>query len=325
MDESRFFISAPEPYGCLATASAPFIVDLRRQPAFEADGTAIAGAIRRLPDQATTWRSERSSARPLADARAAQGRPVRLPMVRAPVHRSRSRVRAGADGAALRGRSVVMRRGLGTALLASFLAMTAQGGAQGGEMVRLDLTTVDLSPLGGEFLMGLTGDGPAGDWKVMADGTAAHGKAIAQLSTDRTDYRFPLAVYKPISAKDVDVQLRFKPVSGNVDQAGGIAVRLTSFDNYYVVRANAAEDNVRFYRVVKGKREQLESTNVKVASNRWHELGLRAEGDRFTVTYDGKTLFTAMDKTFANDGKVALWTKADSVTYFDRIEIRTLP
>ena len=64
---------------------------------------------------------------------------------------------------------------------------------------------------------------------------------------------------------------------------------------------------------------------LKVTPNEWHQLGLRAEGERFTITFDGKQLFTATDRTFTGAGKVALWTKADSVTRFDRIEIKTLP
>jgi hypothetical protein len=174
------------------------------------------------------------------------------------------------------------------------------------------------------FTFWRTGNGGAAEWQVIADPTAAGQKAIAQTSKDTTDYRFPLAVYQPISAKNVDVVVRFKPVAGSVDQAGGIAVRLTTPDDYYVVRANALEDNVRFYRVIKGRPEELKGANTKVASNQWHMLGLHAEGDRFTVSFDGKPLFTAEDKTFANAGKVALWTKADSVTYFDRISITPL-
>ena len=65
--------------------------------------------------------------------------------------------------------------------------------------------------------------------------------------------------------------------------------------------------------------------NVKVTPNEWHTLGLRAEGERFAVTYDGKTLYSATDKTFASAGKIALWTKSDSVTRFDQIKITTLP
>jgi hypothetical protein len=81
---------------------------------------------------------------------------------------------------------------------------------------------------------------------------------------------------------------------------------------------------VRFYRVVKGRREQLASANAKVAANQWHTLALTAEGDRFTVSFDGKALLTAQDHTFPDAGKVALWTKADSVTYFDTISIMPL-
>ncbi len=175
-----------------------------------------------------------------------------------------------------------------------------------------------------DFAFARTGEGPISAWKVVPDPTAAAQKAIAQTSQDRTDYRFPLAIYQPVSAGNVDVIVRFKPVSGSVDQAGGIAVRLADPDDYYVVRANALEDNVRFYRVVNGSRQQIQGANTKVAANQWHTLGLRAEGDRFTVSFDGKPLFTAEDKTFAGPGKVALWTKADSVTHFDTISITPL-
>src|SRR5207248_2821798 len=141
------------------------------------------------------------------------------------------------------------------------------------------------------FTFGRTGRGEGVEWQVVADPSAAGQKAIAQTSKDKTDYHFPLAIYQSISAKNVEVTLRFKPVAGTVDQAGGIAVRLATPDDYYVVRANALEDNVRFYRVVKGRREQLKRFNTKVAGNQWHTLGLRPEGDRFTSPCDGKAPF----------------------------------
>jgi Galactocerebrosidase, C-terminal lectin domain len=175
-----------------------------------------------------------------------------------------------------------------------------------------------------EFTQGRTGDGNAAEWILVADASAAGGRAIAQVSKDKTNYRFPLAIYKPFSGKDLEVLVRFKPVAGTVDQAGGIAVRLQTPDDYYVVRANALEDNVRFYRVVKGQREQMDGADVKVAPNDWHTLALKAEGDRFSISYDGQMLFTAKDNTFAGPGKVALWTKADSVTHFDTIVITPL-
>jgi hypothetical protein len=151
------------------------------------------------------------------------------------------------------------------------------------------------------------------------------GRAIQQVSTDRTDYRFPLAIHESLSAANLDIELRFKALGGTIDQAGGIAVRLQDADNYYVVRANALEDNVRFYRVVGGRRQQLDGANLRVTANEWHSLGLRADGERFTVSYDGKTLFSVTDGTFTEAGGVALWTKADSVTRFDQIEITRLP
>jgi hypothetical protein len=204
------------------------------------------------------------------------------------------------------------------------LAVTTGAYAQGNTPMTVDISTLapDLEP---EFTIWRTGQGTPAQWAIVADPTATGGRAIAQTSEDKTDYRFPLAIYKPYSGKNVEVSARFKPVSGTVDQAGGIAVRLQTPDDYYVVRANALEDNVRFYRVIKGKREQLAGANTKVATNTWHTLTLKAEGDRFTISYDGKELYTARDATFADAGKVALWTKADSVTYFDNLTIRPLP
>ncbi len=189
----------------------------------------------------------------------------------------------------------------------------------------VDLSRYPVGPLPPEFLTSWrTGKGAIGDWRVVEDPSASQGKAIAQLSADPTDYRFPLAVYQPLQALDMEASVRFKAVSGRGDQAGGMAVRLTDADNYYVVRANALEGNVNLYRVVKGRRQQIAGASAKVPSGVWHTLTLRAEGDRLSVSFNGKQLLTHSDRTFAGPGKVALWTKADSVTHFDRLEIRSL-
>ena len=190
-------------------------------------------------------------------------------------------------------------------------------------MIAIEQMTIGAPPP--DFDFARTGQGTTGQWVVVVDATAGGGRAIEQSSADQTDYRFPLAIYSPLSAKNVDVSIRFKAVTGRVDRAGGIALRVIDADNYYVVRANALEDNVRFYHVIRGRRTELKGANLKVAANEWHALGLKAEGERFTVTFNGKVLFTATDRTFTSAGRVALWTKADSVTRFDRIEIKTLP
>jgi hypothetical protein len=198
--------------------------------------------------------------------------------------------------------------------------MAANADAQQ-RVIQIDIAAMPIGATPPGFSVGRTGQGPPGEWRVVSDSSATGQKAIAQTSQDRTDYRFPLAIYDALSARNVEVMVRLKPVAGAVDQAGGIALRLASPDDYYVVRANALEDNVRFYRVVKGSRQQIQGANLKVAPNQWHTLGLRAEGNRFTVSFDGKPLYTAEDKTFADPGKVALWTKTDSVTQFDEISI----
>jgi hypothetical protein len=171
-----------------------------------------------------------------------------------------------------------------------------------------------------DFEFARTGDGKPGEWSIVR----GDAPALAQTSTDSTDNRFPLAIYRPFSGRDVDVTTRFLPVAGTVDQAAGIVIRLTSADDYYVVRANALEDNVRFYRVVGGRREMLAGVNTKVSSKAWHALGIVAKGDRFTISFDGREIFTANDRTFTGAGRIGLWTKSDSITWFDSIEVKPL-
>jgi hypothetical protein len=170
----------------------------------------------------------------------------------------------------------------------------------------------------------LTGQGKPGEWKIVEDAGAEGGRALGQLNSDPTDYRFPLAIYMPTFPSDVEVTIRFKAISGKEDQAGGVVVRLIDRNNYYLARANALEDNVHFFRVVGGRRQELAGADAKVANGVWHTLTLRAEGNRFSVSLNGKLMFSHTDRTFGAPGKIALWTKADSVTRFDWIEIKPL-
>lgn len=183
---------------------------------------------------------------------------------------------------------------------------------------------MEVGSVPANFKFARTGQGGPGKWTIVNDVTSFSGRVIEQSSTERTDYRFPLAIFDTVVAKNIDVSVRFKPVAGRIDQAGGIAVRVLDADNYYVVRANALEGNVRFYRVVKGRREQIDGRDTKVATNEWHSLGLKANGERFIIEFDGKTLFATSDKTLTGAGKIALWTKSDSVTRFDQIAIDVL-
>jgi hypothetical protein len=181
----------------------------------------------------------------------------------------------------------------------------------------------DAAPSG--FTFGRTGSGAQGTWVIKAEaGAPSGGNVLAQTDADATDYRFPIALLDTPSIADVRVSVRCKAVSGKVDQACGLVFRAADADNYYVTRANALENNVRLYHVVKGKRTQFGSWNGKVKTAAWHELRVDAKGDRLEVYFDGARVIEATDATFEQAGKVGLWTKADSVTYFDDLTVTAL-
>jgi hypothetical protein len=202
------------------------------------------------------------------------------------------------------------------AIASALLLVPASGLAQS-----LTFAATEIGKAPKDFEPALTGNGSPGRWEVVADAAADGGKALAQASADPTDSRFPLLIYTPTVPADVEATIRFKAVSGKVDQAAGVAVRLVDRNNYYLVRANALENNVRLYRVVAGTREQFAGADVRVSAGEWHTMTLRARGNRFTVSYEGKELFGATDDRFGSPGKVALWTKADSVMRFDKLTI----
>ena len=186
--------------------------------------------------------------------------------------------------------------------------------------VKIDFEKDEVAKPPRAFSFGLTGQGKAGVWVVRKD-DAAHGNVVVQTDSDRTDYRFPLAIYDEFSAKDVDLSVQFKAISGKGDQGAGLVWRYRDQNNYYVTRCNALEDNCTIYHVVNGRRVAFQNKNVKVATNTWHTLKVVAAGDHFVVTYDGNTVLDAKDSTFADAGKVGLWTKADSVMAFDDLTI----
>ena len=175
------------------------------------------------------------------------------------------------------------------------------------------------------FSFGRTGQGRPGRWVVQAEQDAPSGpNVLAQVDTDATDSRFPVAVVNEPILRDVRLSVKCKPVSGEVDQACGLVFRYQDENNYYVTRANALEGNVRLYHVVKGARQQFAEWGGPVASGVWHELVVEARGEQFTVYRDGQKVITAQDKTFLDPGKVGMWTKADSVTYFDNLRVESL-
>src|SRR5438477_1084253 len=138
-----------------------------------------------------------------------------------------------------------------------------------------------------------------GRWIVQAEKDApSSGNVLAQVDTDSTDYRFPVAVAETPKLGDLTLSVRCKPVSGRVDQACGLVFRYLDENNYYLTRANALEDNVRLYHVVNGRRRQFAGWNGKVAGQTWHTLAVEARGNRFQVQFDGNPVMDAQDDTF---------------------------
>ncbi len=172
------------------------------------------------------------------------------------------------------------------------------------------------------FVFSRTGKGHPGRWVVISSAEpGAAGKVLAQLDADGTDYRFPIAVAQEIAARDLRLSVLCAPVSGRGDRACGIVFRYRDENNYYVARANALEDNVRLYRVKDGRREQFGTWDGKVSSGTWHELRADARGDRFEIYWDGRKVIEARDKTFSDAGRIGVWTKADSLTYFKTLKV----
>lgn len=159
----------------------------------------------------------------------------------------------------------------------------------------------------------------AGSWAVRAESDAPSSpNALCQ--TGNADY--PAISLSDRVYGDVTVATRFKPVSGNSDRAAGVIFRIQDKDNYYILRANALEDNVNIYKYVGGWRRAIQESSVKVPSGRWQELRVEVQGSHISGFLNGKLVVEATDDTFKS-GKIGLWTKTDSVTCFDNVRVES--
>ncbi len=174
-----------------------------------------------------------------------------------------------------------------------------------------DATGAGALPAG--WVAGVTGKGTP-RWAVEADATAPSPKNVLRQSGSGT---FPWCVKKDATLADGFVEVKFKPIAGRQDQAGGVMWRWKDGDNYYIARANALENNVSLYYTANGKRITLKYVDAPVAANVWHTLRVEFAGAKIKVVLNGKTYIELQDGHIAGAGAVGLWTKADSVTAFD--------
>src|SRR5438309_5822613 len=204
-----------------------------------------------------------------------------------------------------------------TLFLAS-LAFTAIAASSSADTVTFDNFKTGAAPPG--WTATQTGRGSA-KWSVEKDDSAPSKPNVLKQSGQAT---FPVCFKNDTNLKDGFVEVKFKPVAGKEDQAGGVIWRVQDSNNYYNARANALEGNVVLYKTVNGKRSSLDIVGRKggygvkepVGSGQWHTLRVEFAGNHFKLTFDGKHLFDVEDTTFTEAGKVGVWTKADSVTLF---------
>jgi Domain of Unknown Function (DUF1080) len=157
-----------------------------------------------------------------------------------------------------------------------------------------------------------------GQWTVEEMPGAPSGKKVLVQRATRNPFDVIVAPSGPYT--DVDVSVKFKPISGREDASGGIIFRFAD-GRYYVVRANALEDNFRLYANDRGRR-QIASASVKPpALGQWHSLRVVAVGDHMQAWLNGVLYLDHRDARFKS-GRVGLWTKADSITAFDDLVIR---
>jgi hypothetical protein len=173
--------------------------------------------------------------------------------------------------------------------------------------------TVKPGSLPAGWECGVTGKGTP-RWTVEADSAAPSAPQVLQQSGSGT---FPWCVRKDASLADGHVEVKFKPLAGRQDQAGGVVWRWKDGDNYYVARANALENNVSLYYTQKGRRVTLRYVDAPVPANTWHTLRVEFSGDRIRVALNGKLYLELDDAHIKGAGAVGVWTKADSVTAFD--------
>jgi hypothetical protein len=163
-------------------------------------------------------------------------------------------------------------------------------------------------------------------WKFVAGQWVRRGSGGRQVLAQTAETQpWAVAVLEDQKFADVDVSVRFRPISGKEDASGGIIFRARDGRNYFLIRANALENNFRLYTIVNGKRSTIASARVKEPSlGAWHAIRVVASGSKIQGYLDGTPLLDHQDKTFA-DGWVGLWTKADSVTEFADLEITGTP
>lgn len=202
---------------------------------------------------------------------------------------------------------------------------------------KFDFSTSPLDQPPSNTVSLVAGEGKPGDWRVILDDVPldpdpfssntvrlARKSVIAQLARDRTDEHYPLLVLGNDTYGDFTFNIRFKLVDGQVEQMAGVAFRMQDEKNFYYVRASGLGGTFSLLKFEKGQLWLLKDTSIKFALGAWHDLSVQCEGTKITLTLDGKRAPTVEDSTFSA-GKIALFTKSDSVSHFADARVTFVP
>jgi hypothetical protein len=180
-----------------------------------------------------------------------------------------------------------------------------------------------LSTASAGFHVGTLFDGrPAGDWQVVSsDKATSPPHVLAQLHGKGAEHAYKLVLVQGTEAEDIELSVMLLPIAGKADMGGGLIWRAADDRNYYLVRANPLEQNIRVYRVVNGVRHMIQNFDHVIDIRQWHRLRVQMRGCDTRVWFDEQAVFTLCDRTFAK-GYVGLWTKSDAITYFDDLQFQ---
>ena len=195
--------------------------------------------------------------------------------------------------------------------LISILALSLFATVVLADTISFDQDRAGAPPAG--WACGVTGRGSP-TWAVENEASAPSKPNVLKQSGAGT---YPWCAKKDVAIADGFVEVKFKPLRGSEDQAGGLVWRWKDGDNYYIARANALENNVSLYHTSAGSRRTIKYVDAPVALNQWHTLRVEFTGKHIRVALDGKPYIDLEDSSISGAGAVGVWTKADSVTEFD--------
>lgn len=199
------------------------------------------------------------------------------------------------------------------------VGLTAAAFATQAETVGFDRDPAGGMPAG--WTCGST-DGGAPRWEVEAEKDAPSAPNVLVQSGSGS---YPWCVKEGTSLANGIVEVKFKPLAGVDDQAGGVVWRWKDSDTYYVARADALDDEITLSYVEGAQMRIVKSARAPMSANTWHKLRVEFDGTRIRVMLDGTSYLEVDNSRIRGAGAVGIWTKADSVTAFDDFTYQAAP